>query len=305
MKVLLTGGHGMVGRNIADTAPDSLDLLTPDRATLDLLDCSALESWLKIEKPDAIVHAAGIVGGIQANIEEPFRFLHDNTIMGFNLVRAARDCGVKKLLNLGSSCMYPRFGENPLKESSILTGELEPTNEGYAIAKIATARLCEFTSREDPSFLYRTAIPCNIYGEYDAFFSTKSHMVPAAIRKVVQAKKENSSVEIWGDGLVRREFMYSVDLANFVIFALNKMDEMPHYLNVGLGRDYTINEYYQTIAKLVGFTGEFVHDTTKPTGMKQKLVDTTRLDEFGWQPAYTLEAGLKATLEHFEEVNAS
>ena len=228
MKILLTGGSGMVGRNICDYAQgfSQYELLAPTSKELNLLDKTAVDLYINSHKPDVIIHAAGIVGGIQANIENPVKFLHENTLMGQNIVLSAYQTGIKQLINLGSSCMYPRNAQNPLLEESILTGELEPTNEGYALAKIVTAKLCEYISRTNLDYQYKTLIPCNLYGKYDKFDPIKSHMIPAAIQKVHRAKTEQlTSVEIWGDGLARREFMYAEDLADAVFFALDNLSK--------------------------------------------------------------------------------
>jgi len=213
---------------------------------------------------------------------------------------ASKTHEVKRFMNLSSSCMYPRNAQNPLSEDLILKGELEPTNEGYAIAKVAITRLCEYINREDESFLYKTVIPCNLYGKYDKFDPEHSHMIPAVIRKINDAKDKNlKSIDIWGDGLARREFMYTADFADFVYYAIDNFETMPQNINVGLGHDYTINEYYQKIADVVGYQGEFTHDLSRPTGMQQKLIDDTKLKEFGWQCQTTLEQGIKKTYDYF------
>jgi len=196
--------------------------------------------------------------------------------------------------------MYPRDAENPLSEDMISKGELEPTNEGYAIAKVTSTRLCEYINREDESYLYKTVIPCNLYGKYDKFDTEQSHMIPAVIRKISDAKNQNSKfIDIWGDGLAKREFMYVGDFADFVYYAIDHFESMPQNINVGLGRDYTINEYYKKIASVVGYKGSFSHDLSRPTGMKQKLIDDTKLRKFGWQHQTSLEQGLKKTYYYF------
>lgn len=302
MKILLTGGSGMVGRNVQDYAKQfsQYQLLAPSSAELNLLDKNMVDEYLGDYQPDAIIHSAGIVGGIQANIENPVKFLHENTLIGQNIVLSAYQSGVKNLINLGSSCMYPRNAQNPLVEDSILAGELEPTNEGYALAKIVTAKLCEYISRTHQEYQYKTLIPCNLYGEYDKFDPVKSHMIPSAILKIHQAKVNGlDDVEIWGDGTARREFMYAQDLACAIFFALDNLSKLPNMVNVGLGEDYSINEYYQQIAKVVGYQGKFVHDLSKPVGMKQKLVNTDKLTQLGWQSRFSLEQGLEKTYQYY------
>lgn len=301
MKILLTGANGMVGRNVLDVSKlHGHDFLSPTSSELNLLDAKSVEQYIAEHKPDMIIHAAGIVGGIQANMANPVRFLVDNMQMGLNILMTAKDYNVTKFLNLSSSCMYPRDALNPLCEDLILKGELEPTNEGYALAKATSTRLCEYIGKENPALLYKTIIPCNLYGHFDKFSPENSHMIPAVIRKIDEAKKNNlSNIDIWGDGEARREFMYAEDLADFIFYAIENFDEMPQNLNVGLGMDYTINEYYQAVAKIVGYTGSFKHDLTKPVGMKQKLIDDTKIKQFGWSHTTSLETGISKTYQYY------
>ena len=301
-KIFLTGGTGMVGSNIREHSEShKYTIFAPSSKEVDLTNYEQVTRYIAEVQPDIIIHSAGLVGGIQANIKNPVGFLVKNLQMGLNVILAAQQNNVKKLLNLASSCMYPRDMEIGLTEDMILKGELEPTNEGYALAKVVATRLCEYMNREDEKWQYKTAIPCNLYGKYDKFDPKHSHMVPAGIRKIYEAKENNiDEVEIWGDGLSRREFMYAGDLADFVYYALAHFDKMPQNLNVGLGRDYTINEYYQAIAKVIGYEGTFTHDLSKPMGMKKKMIDNTLLTAFGWQPKTPLEEGIKQTLEYFK-----
>ena len=301
-KIFLTGGTGMVGSNIREHSEShKYTIFAPSSKEVDLTNYGQVTRYIAEVQPDIIIHSAGLVGGIQANIKNPVGFLVKNLQMGLNVILAAQQNDVKKLLNLASSCMYPRDMEIGLTEDMILKGELEPTNEGYALAKVVATRLCEYMNREDEKWQYKSAIPCNLYGKYDKFDPKHSHMVPAVIRKIYEAKENNiNEVEIWGDGLSRREFMYAGDLADFVYYALDHFDKMPQNLNVGLGRDYTINEYYQAIAKVIGYEGTFTHDLSKPMGMKKKMIDNTQLTAFGWQPKTSLEEGIKQTLEYFK-----
>ncbi|MCL9805115.1 GDP-L-fucose synthase [Flavobacterium amniphilum] len=302
MKILITGSNGMVGKNILEH-PKAIfhDFLTPSSSELNLTDFLQVDNYIKKNQPDCIIHAAGLVGGIQANIARPVDFLVTNVDMGRNILMAAKDNNVKNFMNMASSCMYPRHAQNPLKEEMILQGELEPTNEGYALAKIFSTRLCEYINKENPEFQYKTVIPCNLYGKYDKFKPEHSHMVPAVIKKIYEAKQNNSpEIDIWGDGLARREFMYAGDLADFVFYALDNFKSMPQNINVGLGYDYTINEYYEAIAGILDFKGKFIHDLTKPVGMKQKLIDDSKLKSFGWKHQTSLEDGIKKTVEYFK-----
>ena len=299
--VLLTGGNGMVGKNILyHPLAKNYEIVAPSSDELDLRDYQQTEAFMRELRPAAVVHAAGKVGGIQANIAEPVEFLLANLDMGRNIVAASRAAGVKQLLNLGSSCMYPRDAPNPLVEEAILTGQLEPTNEGYALAKVVTARLCQYVRRESPEYVYKTLIPCNVYGPYDKFSPEKSHLVPAIIHKLHAARVEGrNEVEIWGDGCARREFMYAADLAQVVLQALDSLNDIPELMNVGLGFDYSIREYYEAAAEVVGWYGRFTYDLSKPTGMKQKLISVSRLREWSSFPTTSLKYGLEQTYDYY------
>lgn len=301
-KIFLTGGSGMVGHNILEhPAAKNYEFIAPDIPELDLFDFAAVKARIDEVKPDFIIHAAGRVGGIQANMASPVAFLLENLDMGRNLVWAARQCGVKNLINLGSSCMYPRNAPNPLKEEMVLQGELEPTNEGYALAKTVVSRLCSYINRESPEFRYKTIVPCNLYGRWDKFSPEHSHMIPAVIRKLHLAKVNgDKAIDIWGDGTARREFMYAGDIADCIHRALTHFDTLPELMNAGLGGDHSINDYYRAVAEVVGYTGAFTHDLTKPAGMARKLVDTSRMRAWGWQPPTPLKAGIAAAYEFFK-----
>ena len=300
-RIMLTGGSGMVGRNLLEHPVFSkFNVSAPGSGELDLCDYGAVKAYILANKPDIIVHSAGRVGGIQANLKAPSAFLIENMDMGRNLVWAAKDCGIKRLINLGTSCMYPRNAENPLKEEMILQGELEPTNEGYAIAKIVVARLCSYISRENPDFRYKTIIPCNLYGRWDKFEPEHSHMIPAVIRKLHLAKANGDrTIAIWGDGLARREFMYAGDIADCICRAITDFDSLPEVMNAGIGEDHSINEYYQAVAEIVGYRGSFTHDLDKPAGMARKLVDVSRQTSWGWYPKTPLKEGIARSYEVF------
>lgn len=301
MRILLTGGGGMVGQNLLEhSAIKDFEVIAPRSSELNLLDYCAVHSYLHKTQPDMVIHAAGKVGGIQANMREPVRFLMDNLDMGRNIVWAAHEAGIKQLINLGSSCMYPRNHDEPLDEDLVLKGELEPTNEGYALAKITTAKLCEYIMREDASYQYKTLIPCNLYGRFDKFDPVHSHLIPAIIHKVYRAKQTGqASVEIWGDGTARREFMYAGDLADALVQAINAFNTLPDLMNVGLGYDYTINKYYEAVADVLGYAGGFIHDLSKPVGMARKLVSIERQQIWGWTARNTLREGIAKTYEYY------
>ncbi len=301
IRILLTGASGMVGRNILDhPAVNAYDVLKPSSTELNLLDFDSVRHYMAEQKPDMVIHAAGKVGGIQANIREPVKYLINNLDMGRNTVLAAHAAGVKRFINLGSSCMYPRDHEDAMSEDMVLTGQLEPTNEGYALAKIVTTRLCEYLLSEDNTLQYKTLIPCNIYGRYDKFDPAHSHLVPAIVHKVHQAKVlQQKSVEIWGNGTARREFMYAGDLAHAIMRAVKFFDAVPLRMNVGLGHDHSVNDYYRTVADVIGYTGDFVYDLTKPVGMKRKLLSIKQLHSWGWTASYSLKAGIEKTYTYY------
>jgi len=300
MNIFVTGGNGMVARNICKMAEvNGHNVEAPTREQLDLLNLDAVRQHLVKSSPDIVIHAAGLVGGIQANIASPFDFCYQNLQIGLNIIKASFDANINSLINLGSSCMYPRLAKNPLKESEILMGELESTNEGYAVAKIAVARMAQYIS-EQHGLRYKTIIPCNLYGMWDKFDPEKSHMIPAVIRKIHEASVNNNDiVEIWGDGQARREFLFVEDLVDFIFFVLEHFDDVPDTINVGLGYDYSVNEYYETIKGVIGFQGSFQHDLDKPTGMKQKLVDVSKQQALGWRPKTDLKTGIERTYQFF------
>ncbi|WP_040652163.1 GDP-L-fucose synthase family protein [Pseudogulbenkiania ferrooxidans] len=301
MKIFLTGASGMVGRNLLEhEEAGNHTWLTPRHSDLDLTDFIATCQYIDKKQPDLIIHAAGRVGGIQANMREPVRFLIENLDMGRNVLLAAAKAGVPKLINIGSSCMYPRNRNDPLKEEDVLSGELEPTNEGYALAKITIARLADYLCRERSELNYKTVVPCNLYGRHDKFDPRWSHLIPAIIYKLHQAKITGvRKVEIWGDGNARREFMYAGDLAEALFKASYDLADMPSLMNIGLGYDFTVNEYYQMAAEVIGYDGEFTHDLSKPVGMNRKLTDASKARAWGWVASSSLKEGLAKTYDFY------
>jgi len=296
----------MVGRAIQDhPGAAGHEIVAPTSADLNLMGRAAVIAFVANETPDLIIHAAGRVGGIQANMAHKAGFLTDNLDMGVNIVKAAQAAGVPQLINLGSSCMYPHDAPNPLREESLGRGQLEPTNEGYGLAKLSVARLCAFVSEENPELAYKTLMPCNLYGLHDKFDPKVSHLVPAIIRKVHEAKENSAeTVEIWGDGTARREFMFSGDLADGIWSAAERFEDLPDFMNIGLGHDHSVNDYYAEAARVIGWEGAFTHDLSKPTGMKQKLVSVARQEAFGWSPKTSLTDGIALTYAHFKEHHA-
>lgn len=310
MKILLTGGSGMVGRNVLEhPEAQNHEIWAPTHQQVDLLDFRAVCEAVDNFKPDLIIHTAGLVGGIQANMNALFDFMMDNITMGLNVVKAAKQFGVPKLINLGSTCMYPKEAPQPLKEEYLFTGPLEPTNEGYAIAKTAVQRACQYASKEK-GVQYKTYIPCNLFGRWDHYDPEKSHLLPAIIRKLHLAKiTKNPEIEIWGSGTPRREFMDAADLADFIFFSLDKFDKVPDVLNVSSGTDLTISEIYMRAAPhIVGPENYsklyFKYNTSKPDGMMRKLSDVTEQTKLGWKPKTSFEDSIKRAYEFFQETEA-
>lgn len=301
MRIYVTGSTGMVGKNLVETfSARGHDVVTSLSKDVDLLDYGATASFIRRAAPDLIVHAAGKVGGIQANIKDSYGFFTANMQMGMNVVNAALEARVPRMFNLSSSCSYPCALERTLREDDVFAGKLEPTNEGYAIAKAAVLRLCAFVSRQFPECRYKTLVPCNLYGRHDKFGESNSHMIPAVIRKLHEAKAQGApSVSIWGDGEARREFLFATDLAEMIEECVRRFDEIPDVMNIGVGRDHTVNEYYETIAGVVGYGGRFEHDLSRPVGMKRKLLDVSRQEALGIRPRRTLEEGVRETYDWF------
>jgi len=295
----------MVGRNfIENKGSKNYHLIAPTRKELNLLEFEKVSSFISKNRIDLIIHAAGRVGGIQANNREPLLFLQDNAEMGKNIVFAAKKQNVKYLINLSSSCVYPKNMEIPLEEDLILTGPLEPTNEGYAIAKIFVQKLCTYINKENIDLKYKTIIPCNLYGKYDDFSLDSGHLLPNIINKIYNAKLNNlDKVIIWGNGSVRREFMYVGDLVDFLYYSIENFFEMPEIMNVGVGKDYSVLDYYKIVAKNFGWNGSFDFDISKPVGQKQKLVSVKKLTKFGWKSKVSLKKGIDETIKYYLESN--
>jgi GDP-L-fucose synthase len=301
-KVLITGSTGMVGRHLIKQLQPHYHLITPHRSDLDLENPAATQAFIRQHQPDAIIHLAAKVGGIAANVADPVGFYRDNEQINHHLIYAALAEKVPYLMNLGSSCMYPANREQ-LTEEDLLDGKLEPTNEGYALAKITATKLCRYISQQY-GFQYKTIIPCNLYGPYDKFDAQRAHLIPAIIRKIHHAKlNESPKITIWGNGEARREFMHVDDLTNFITLALKKFDELPPWINVGLGTDHTVNEYYQTVADVLEYPAQFDHDLTKPAGMLRKRLNIDKARSLGWAPRISLQHGIQDTYEYYLQSN--
>ena len=298
-RVFVAGHRGMVGSAIVRRLGTvDCQVLTVPRSSLDLTRQSDVEDWFQANKPDVVVLAAAKVGGIHANNVRPVDFLADNLSMELNVVRSSFEHGCKKLLFLGSTCIYPKFAKQPIAESELLTGPLEPTNEWYAIAKIAGIKLCQAFRKQYGSH-FISAMPTNLYGPGDNYHPEDSHVVAALIRRFHEAKLSNAEeVVVWGTGMPRREFLHVDDLADACIFLLENYSE-GEIVNIGWGSDIAIGEFAELIADIVNFQGRIVFDHSRPDGTPRKLVDTSRLNSLGWHPNIKLRKGLELTYQDF------
>ena len=305
-RIYIAGHRGLVGSAIVRSLRQQgfTNLLLRTRAELDLLNTSAVNDFFAKEKPEHVVLAAAKVGGILANNTYPADFIRDNLIIQTNIIESSRLHEVKRLLFLGSSCIYPKLAPQPMPESCLLTGPLEPTNRPYALAKIAGIEMCWSYNRQYGT-KYLAAMPTNLYGPNDNFDLTSSHVLPALIRKTAEAIRTNApEVTVWGTGTPRRELLYSDDLAQACTFLMNLdearfdtllLEDAPPLINIGTGEDVTIRELAETVSRVLGFKGHLVFDTTKPDGTPRKLMDVTRLHNLGWRHTTTLEQGIRLT----------
>jgi GDP-L-fucose synthase len=304
-RIFVAGHRGMVGSALMRRlARENVEIVTAGRDEVDLRDAGAVRNFLEKQKPDAIVLAAAKVGGILANDTYPAEFLRDNLVIEANVVHEAHRAGINRLVFLGSSCIYPKFAPQPISEDALLTGPLEPTNEWYAIAKIAGIKLCQAYRRQYGRH-YISVMPCNLYGPFDNFDLATSHVMPALMRKFHEAKLAGrDEVVVWGTGTPLREFLHVDDLADGTIFLLNTYDGAEP-VNCGAGFDLSIRELAEKIGGIVGFEGRLVFDTSKPDGTPRKLIDSSRINGLGWKPRIGLDEGISSTYQWFLETQAS
>ena len=316
-KIYVAGHRGMVGSAIVRDLQSRgfTNIVTRTHAELDLTNQSEVKAFLDTEKPDQVYLAAAKVGGIYANNAFPADFIYQNLMIECNVIHQAFLSGVKKLLFLGSSCIYPKFAEQPMSENALLTGQLEPTNEPYAIAKIAGIKLCESYNRQygtSHGIDYRSVMPTNLYGPGDNYHPENSHVIPALIRRFHEAKISNAQhVTIWGSGSPKREFLYVDDMAKASVYVMDldkkiydlNTSPMLSHINIGYGDDVSIFDLARTVANVIGFEGEIKLDSSKPDGSPRKLMDSKRIHQLGWKATVGLEEGLKITYEFFKKLN--
>ena len=301
-KIYVAGHRGLVGSSLVRALKSRgyHNLVFRTHAELDLCQRDAVEQFFALEKPDYVFLAASKVGGIGANSRYPAEFIYDNLQVATNVIHTAHLNGVRKLLNLGSSCIYPRLAPQPIKENALLDGHLEPTNRAYAVAKIAAIEMCDsYRTQYCSDFI--SAMPCNLYGPRDNFNLETAHVLPALLRKMVEAKEANApTIPIWGSGAPLREFLYVDDLADAVIFLMEHFSA-PGPINVGAGEETSIKELCYLLREVVGFEGEFDFDTSKPDGTPRKLLDSSRINDLGWTPNVSLREGVAKTHQWFLE----
>jgi GDP-L-fucose synthase len=304
--IYVAGHNGMVGSSIIRALQNKgfTNIITKSRKELNLLNQADVDSFFKTTKPEYVFLAAAKVGGIIGNREHPADFIYENLMIETNIIHASYVNNVKKLLFLGSSCIYPKLAPQPMTEDTLLSSSLEPTNEYYAIAKITGIKLCE-AYRKQYGCNFISAMPTNLYGKHDSYNLENSHVIPALIRKFHEAKVNNSpTVTIWGTGTPMREFLYADDLADACVFLMQNYNETTH-INIGTGMDITIQELAETVKRVIGYTGKIIFDTSKPDGTPRKLLDVSKIHALGWKHTTSLVEGLKLTYESFLQESAS
>ena len=304
MKIIIFGSTGFLGRNFLNyNLNDDHDIISPNRKILDLFDQKAVLEYIRQNKPDLIINCAGKVGGIAANINNNYQFLNENLLINRNIIISSYENKIKKLINFGSSCMYPSIAINPLDEDQIMNGKFELTNEGFALAKTVSLKLCDFISNNGKGYFYKTVIPCNMFGKFDHYGdSTRSHMIAAAIKKVYEAKlNKNSEIQVWGSGNVRREYTNAFNVVDFIFKNLHNIEDFPNYFNLGTNIDYTVREYYQMIMEIFNFDSNLVFDTSKPDGVYQKLINTKYPLTLNWVEPINLRSSLIESIEYYKD----
>lgn len=301
-KLIIFGATGLVGSNLLNKLNEiNFETFAPERSLVNLFDLQTVSDYINKISPDFVINCAGKVGGIAINNDNQNEFFNKNLDIGRNIIDACNQNSIKNLINLGSSCMYPsNIPDRTLREKDILSGPFEQTNEGYALAKVSVFKLCQYSNQKNGTN-FKTFIPCNLYGPNDKFDKYTAHLIPAIINKVHDAKINNKKeIEIWGSGVVRREFMFSEDLADFIIFAIKNWFKIPEVVNVGMGQDYSVNYYYEKISEILDWSGSFKHNKMKPEGIYNKLMNIDIINKLGWVPKIDLKTGIKITYDFYK-----
>ena len=301
MRILITGGSGMLGRAVTNALLEASGghmVFAPERAELDLLNQESIALYLAEKGINSIVHCAALVGGIQANIDNPFEYLNTNVRLDSNLMTAALSVNVENFLYMASSCMYPTSASQPIMETELLNGVLEKTNEGYALAKIVGTKSVEAAGKH---LNWRTLVLSNLYGPGDKYDVSNSHLLAAIIRKVSDAKaSKTNSIQMWGTGNVRREFTFVTDVADYISRIIFCLDKIPQTMNLGAGIDFSVREYYELVCEVANYNGEIIGDISRPEGMLRKLMDSSIANHKGWNPKTDIRTGIRITMDHFE-----
>lgn len=298
-RILITGSSGMLGKNLIKKI--NYKIFTPNRKKLNLLNFNKVKQYIKKNKINFVIHCAAKVGGIQDNVNNQLEYLVENITINKNVIMASYESDIKNFINIGSSCIYPKNIKKKINENLIFKGNFEPTNEGYAISKFLSIKICKFISQKK-GYYYKTLVPTNLYGPNDNYDSEKSHLLAAIIKKLSDAKKnKNKNIEIWGDGKARREFMYVSDLSNAILFAIKNFKKIPSILNIGTGKDFTVENYYKKASKIIFPEAKFYFNREKPSGMKRKLLDVSVSRKLGWKAKVSLKDGIKKTYKEYKK----
>ncbi len=298
-RILITGSSGMLGSSLIKKC--SYKIFTPNRKKLNLFNFDKVKKYIKKNKINFVIHCAAKVGGIHDNMNNQLKYLVENLNINKNVIMASYECGIKNFLNISSSCIYPKNIKKKITENLMFKGDFEPTNEGYAVSKFISIKICKFIS-EKKGYYYKTLVPTNLYGPNDTYDLNKSHLLAAIIKKISDAKKlKNKNIEIWGDGKARREFMYVSDLSDAIWFSVDNFNKIPSILNIGTGKDYTVKDYYKKVSKIIYPEAKFYYNKQKPSGMKRKLLDVSISKKLGWKAKISLTEGIKKTLKDYKK----
>lgn len=298
-RILITGSSGMLGKSLIKKL--NYKIFTPKRQNLNLLNFDKIKQYIRKNRINFVIHCAAKVGGIQDNVKNQLEYLVENVNINKNVIMASYEEGIKNFINIGSSCIYPKNVKKKISEKLIFKGNFEPTNEGYAVSKFLSIKICKFISEKD-GYNYKTLVPTNLYGPNDNYNLEKSHLLAAIIKKLSDAKKKKiKHIEIWGNGKARREFMYISDLSEAILFAIKNFPKLPLVLNIGTGKDYTVENYYKKASKIILPSAKFYFNKKKPTGMKRKLLDVSISKKLGWKAKVSLTQGIKKTYKEYKK----